>query len=218
MSTRSKVEVKGFEARHYDVLMNIVTLGTYPSFLRRAIGDIGLQEGDKVADFGAGTGRNALLMRKYIGNEGELVAFEIGAEMISKARGRFLGYDNMRIENQDIRVPLEYKSYFDVVFMSFVLHGFEQSDRAKIVENANRALKYRGRIIILDYSEFDIGKMNPIARYLFTHLECPLALEFASMDIKTFLSERGFSGFREKFYYYGYVRLLYGKKVNRDEI
>jgi hypothetical protein len=26
----SKVEVTGFEARHYDLLMNLITVGTYP--------------------------------------------------------------------------------------------------------------------------------------------------------------------------------------------
>ncbi len=217
MSVRSKVEVKGFEARYYDKLMDIIALGTYSSFLKKVVYDMNLQKGEKVADFGGGTGRNALIMRKYVENEGEIVCFEVGEEMISQAESRFLMYENMRVERQDIRVPLEYRDYFDVVFMSFVLHGFEQHDRIKIVENASRALKHGGRICILDYSEFDIRKMNFVLRYLFTHLECPLALEFISMDIKSFLSKNGFVDFKENFYYHGYVRLICGKKVNTDE-
>ena len=33
----SKVEVTGAEARHYDLLMNLITAGTYPFFIRRAV-------------------------------------------------------------------------------------------------------------------------------------------------------------------------------------
>ena len=33
----SKVEVTGLEARHYDFFMNLITGGTYPFFIRRAI-------------------------------------------------------------------------------------------------------------------------------------------------------------------------------------
>ena len=44
----SKVEVTGFEARHYDLLMNVLTLGTYPLFIRRVVRDLHIQPQDHI--------------------------------------------------------------------------------------------------------------------------------------------------------------------------
>jgi len=78
---QSKVEVKGLEAKHYDLLMNIITLGTYPFFIRKAIKALNLKEGDRVLDFGAGTGRNGCLILKQIKEKGEFIGIDIGEEM-----------------------------------------------------------------------------------------------------------------------------------------
>jgi demethylmenaquinone methyltransferase/2-methoxy-6-polyprenyl-1,4-benzoquinol methylase len=55
-SDRTKVEVKGLEARHYDFFMNLLTLGLYPGFIKKAIAGMELQPGEAVLDFGCGTG------------------------------------------------------------------------------------------------------------------------------------------------------------------
>ena len=80
----SKVEVTGSEAKYYDTLMNIITLGTYPSFIRQAIKDLNLKKGEDVLDLGCGTGRNDCIMLKYIGEDGSIAGVEIGKEMKEK--------------------------------------------------------------------------------------------------------------------------------------
>ncbi|MCD6296220.1 MAG: hypothetical protein J7M30_03600, partial [Deltaproteobacteria bacterium] len=60
----SKVEVTGAEARHYDLLMNLITGGTYPFFIRRVIRDMDIQPDDAILDLGSGSGRNACLMAR----------------------------------------------------------------------------------------------------------------------------------------------------------
>ena len=60
----SYVEVKGFEAMFYDVLMNVFTFGSYYAFIRDVINMLPLKDGDYVLDFGAGTGRNDCLILK----------------------------------------------------------------------------------------------------------------------------------------------------------
>ena len=62
----SKVEVTGFEARNYDLMMNLITGGTYPFFIHRVIREIDINPDDHILLLGLGTGRNACLMRKYI--------------------------------------------------------------------------------------------------------------------------------------------------------
>lgn len=50
-------------------------------------------------------------------------------------------------------MPLTYHEEFDKVFISFILHGFENAQKVDIIGNAYRALKPGGVFYILDYEE-----------------------------------------------------------------
>ena len=209
----SKVEVKGFEAKFYDRLMDIITLGYYPFFIRRVIKDLGLKDGDKILDFGAGTGRNALLMRKYIGDSGEIIGLEIGKEMKEQFLKNTKKFKNIKLLDKRIDEKLDFEKEFDVVFISFVLHGFIQQKREIIIKNAYKALKKGGTFAILDYNNFDVDKANFIVRFAIRKVECPLAEDFIKRDTKTVLKNFGFEGFEEHLYFKKYVRLLKAKKI-----
>jgi len=208
----SKVEVKGFEARHYDTLMNLITFGWYPSFIRRAIADIGLKSGDEVLDFGAGTGRNTLLMHEHIGNSGKVTALEIGPEMQEQFRKKTASCPNIELHDLRIDKPLPFQEEYDVVFISFVLHGFIQEKRNTIIQNAYNALKPAGRFAILDYNNFNVNKAAWYAKYALRKAECPLAEDFINRDTKQMHESFGFSNFKEHFYFKNYLRLLLAEK------
>ena len=212
----SKVEVTGFEAKFYDRLMDIITLGYYPFFIRSAIKDLGLQRGDNILDFGAGTGRNACLMRRFIGDEGKIVALEIGKEMQEQFVKKCKKYKNIKLQEFRIDENLPYKEEFDVVFISFVLHGFIQEKREKIIQNAYKALKIGGRFAILDYNNFNVDKANPLVRFAIRKVECPLAEDFIKKDTKKMLQKFGFDNFKEHLYFKNYVRLLQAQKSYND--
>ncbi len=208
----SKVEVRGFEAKYYDRLMDIITFGWYPKFIKRAIGDIGLSKGAKVADFGAGTGRNALLMYPYIGNSGEIVGFEIGKEMQEQFEQNTKGYKNIMLVKKSILEPLKEEEKFDFVFISFVLHGFTKENQEHIIQNAYNILKKGGEFVVLDYNEFDVDNAPFIYRFGIRFIECPLAEEFIKCNLQEKLRVYGFSDFEEKSYLKGHIRLLKAKK------
>ncbi len=212
---QSKVEVVGWEAKNYDRLMDFITLFWYPKFIKTAISDIELKEGNKILDFGAGTGRNALLMHQYIGNSGKIVGFEIGKEMQEQFRAKCKEYENIILKEQSIIDPLpkEYEEVFDVVFISFVLHGFTQPNREKIISNANKALKKGGRFVILDYNNFDVNSANAFVKFAIRKVECPLAEDFIHRDTKQMLQSFGFGEFESNFYMKEYIRLLKAKKI-----
>ncbi|WP_281951846.1 class I SAM-dependent methyltransferase [Nitrosophilus kaiyonis] len=208
----SKVEVKGFEAKFYDRLMDIITLGYYPFFIRKVIKDLGLKVGDKVIDFGAGTGRNALIIRKYVGNKGKIVGVEIGKEMKEQFIKKTKNFENIKLIDQRIDEPINLNEKFDVVFISFVLHGFIQEKREIIIKNAYNLLKEDGVFAILDYNNFDVDRANFLVKFAIRKVECPLAEDFIKRDIKTVLKNFGFKNFDEYFYFRKYVRLLKAKK------
>ena len=209
----SKVEVKGFEARHYDPLMNLITAGTYPFFIRRVVRDMAIQPEDAILDLGSGSGRNACLMSRYLSGKGRIVGLDIGPEMLEQARRRCQHLPNVTMEKQRIEEPLPYSEAFDKVFISFVLHGFIQEDRLRIVDNVYRALRPGGQFLILDYNEFEPQQSFWPVRFAFRRLECPLATDFVRRDWQVVLREQGFGDFQAHRYYFGYVRLLTARKA-----
>ncbi len=209
----SKVEVKGFEAKHYDTLMNIISFGMYSSFIRKAIHLMRIKPNDKIIDLGAGTGRNAYLMSKYLSKEGEIIGLDISEEMITQFKKKFAGYNNVKIINQRIDTPLPYEGEFDKAFISFVLHGFPQEARVKIIGNVFNALKKGGEFFILDYNEFSLKKMPFYVRIPFKTIECSYAFDFIEKDWQKILTEEGFSHFEQHLFFGGYIRLLKGVKI-----
>jgi len=208
----SKVEVTGLEARYYDLLMNIITGGTYPFFIRNTIREMQIQPGDNILVFGAGTGRNMDLMDKYLSGKGRIIGLDVGPEMLEQAKRRFADHPYITIKKQRIEEPLPYQGEFDKVFISFVLHGFVQEDRLKTIANAQRALRPGGEFIILDYNEFDLKQSPWPVRFAFK-MECPLATDFIGRDLQAILREQGFDEFRVHPHYLGYVRLLAARKA-----
>ena len=216
----SKVEVAGAEARYYDLLMNVITGGTYPFFIRRVIRDMRIRPTDAILDLGAGSGRNACLMARYLGDQSRIVGLDIGPEMLEQARRRCQHLPNVTMEKQRIEETLRYHEEFDKVFISFVLHGFVQEDRLRIVDNVYRALRPGGQFLILDYDEFEPEQSFWPARFAFRHIECPLATDFVRRDWRAVLREQGFGDSQVHRYYFGYVRLLRAAKLEveaRDE-
>jgi ubiquinone/menaquinone biosynthesis C-methylase UbiE len=209
----SKVEVAGAEARYYDLLMNVITGGTYPFFIRRVIRDMRIRPTDAILDLGSGSGRNACLMAHHISDAGRIVGLDIGPEMLEQARRRCRHLPNVTMEKQRIEETLHYREEFDKVFTSFVLHGFIQEDRLRIIENVDQALRPGGQFLILDYDEFEPESSFWPARFAFRHIECPLATDFVRRDWKAVLREQGFGDFQVHHYYFGYVRLLSARKA-----
>jgi ubiquinone/menaquinone biosynthesis C-methylase UbiE len=172
-----------------------------------------IQPRDGILDLGSGSGRNACLMARYLSDQGRIVGLDIGVEMLAQARRRCRHLPNVTMEKQRIEETLTYCEEFDKVFISFVLHGFIQEERLRIVENAYRALRPGGQFLVLDYNEFEPEQSFWPVRFAFRHLECPLATDFVRRDWRAVLREQTFGNFRTLRYYFGYVRLLGAEKL-----
>jgi len=209
----SGVEIQGFVARHYDAVMNVLTLGLYRNFIQSAVAAMNIVSDDRILDLGAGTGRNALLMLQYLSPGGSVTGLEISDIMIRQFQQNCRTYPNAGILKKRIDQPLGYTDEFTKVFMSFVLHGFPQQIRRIIIENAWNALKSGGEFIVLDYNEFIVDEMPFHARIPFKAIECPYAFEYVERDWKSILENTGFGEFSEKLFLKKYIRLLKMKKL-----
>jgi SAM-dependent methyltransferase len=119
---------------------------------------------------------------------------------------------------QRIEEPLLLREEFDKAFISFTLHGFENEDKERVIANVHRALKPGGIFWILDYNEFDLDRQWLPFRWAFRHLECELASEFLSLDMKEMLARYGFGGFMSHLFLRGYMRLLGAEKQEALEM
>ncbi len=209
----SKVELRGFIAKHYDTLLNVATFGRYSVAIRRVIMLMKIEPDHKIIDFGAGTGRNACLMMEHLSGNGELLGLDISEDMIVQFNRNCSGFPNARVINKRIDQELEYKEFFDRAFISFVLHGFPQEARKQIIRNAFKALKKGGEFFILDYNEFSLRDMPFYLRIPFKSIECPYAFDFIERDWENILSGEGFGNFEEYLFFKDYIRLLKAEKV-----
>ncbi|MCD6599644.1 MAG: class I SAM-dependent methyltransferase [Dehalococcoidia bacterium] len=211
-SPRSRVEVGPAVAQHYDFFMNVILLGYYPHLIRKVINKMDLQPELSILDFGSGTGRNDCLMARKIGPEGHIMGLDISKEMLNLSRKRCHAYPNIEFREQRIEMPLAYQEKFDRVFTSFVLHGFEDTQKIGIVNNAYNALKPGGVLCIFDYNEFDLERLWFPIRRAFIRGECQLASEFLKLDLKKMLSSQGFTTFKEELFLGKHLRLLKATK------
>ena len=208
----SRVEVKGLEALFYDQLLLLGTAGLYQPLLKRVIMNMNIQPQDKILDMGAGTGKNACLMRSYLSDNGEIIGLDIGEIMIKKFTRKCGKFENVNILKHSIKDPIPFNDYFTKVFISFVIHGFDQNGREKIIHNAYNVLKQGGKLFIFDWAEFDLDKSGPFIKFFMRHIECPLAIDFIKRDFKDTLKRVGFKNNREIHFAGNKIRLLIGEK------
>lgn len=208
----SKVEIQGLSARFYDNLLNAASLGAYSKFIKKAVHLMNIRPEDAILDLGAGTGRNALLMQKYLSRKGEILGLEISEQMITQFRKKTEEFDNVNVKNKRIDQPFSLERKYDKVFISFVFHGFPFDIQKNILKNAFEALKEGGEFILLDFNEFVTDETPLYFRVPFKIVECKYAFEYVERDWKQIMSNFGFTGFHERLFFHDHLRLLKAKK------
>jgi ubiquinone/menaquinone biosynthesis C-methylase UbiE len=193
-------------------MLDLISVGFYTRFIKNAVNKMELKIGDSILDLGSGTGKNDLFLAEKIGNEGKILGIDISEEMIKIAEKSCRRYPLIKFRKSRIDEPIGIKNEFDKVFICFVLHGFEDNKKSRIINNAYEALKQGGTFYILDYNEFDLEKMWLPARWVFDYGECELAAEFLNYDLKKVLKDQGFTKIKEEYFFKKYIRLLQATK------
>jgi len=209
----SGVELNPFISKNYDKVMNLGSMGLYKSFIKKAIEQMNIKPTDHILDLGCGTGRNAILMSSYLNEKGRLTGLDISLEMEQQFKLKFNLDTRFKFENIRIDQPFDLEEKYDIVFISFVIHGFPNNVRNNVIKNALNHLKTGGAFFILDFSEFDMNIMPFHHKLIFKAVECKYAFDYIKRDWKSILKKYGFDSFEEYFYIKKYVRLLKAIKI-----
>jgi ubiquinone/menaquinone biosynthesis C-methylase UbiE len=109
---------------------------------------IGLEEGQRVLDFGCGSGLYAIPAARLVGGEGKIYALDKNPEALQKLKDsiRSEGLGNLEVMlSSNLQISLE-KESVDVVLLYDVIHLIE--DRATLFAEAHRILKPDGAVSI----------------------------------------------------------------------
>lgn len=114
-----------------------------------------LEDAQRVADVGAGTGFFSELLAEAVGENGQVWALEISPKFIEHLKQRFdkAGLSQIEVvENTDRSTGLA-ESSVDLAFICDVYHHFEFPD--DILRNLKYVLRGRGSLVVVDFKRIE---------------------------------------------------------------
>jgi ubiquinone/menaquinone biosynthesis C-methylase UbiE len=122
---------------------------------------LGLKEGERIADIGAGSGYFTLRFAQHVGAGGQVLAVDISPEMIVhlNQRIRDARLDNVRTILAAPDDPLLAASSVDQIFICDTWHHIQ--GHAQYLAQLEKALKPGGQVIIIDYQKKDMAVGPP---------------------------------------------------------
>jgi demethylmenaquinone methyltransferase/2-methoxy-6-polyprenyl-1,4-benzoquinol methylase len=139
-------------ASRYDVMNDLMSLGSHRLFKRMTVEMSGVREGQRVLDLAGGTGDLAALFADVVGASGMVVLTDINAEMMTVGRERLLnrGLTQVRFCQASAEALPFPDGTFDCVSIGFGLRNF--TDKTAALAELRRILTPGGRLLVLEFS------------------------------------------------------------------
>ncbi len=166
-------------ASRYDVMNDVMSLGSHRLIKRYTIELSAIRPGQKVLDLAGGTGDFSLKFAPLVGETGHVVLADINEAMLNVGRDRLLdkGIGNtVNIAQVDAEELPFADDSFDCICIAYGLRNVTNKERA--LASMQRVLKPGGRLLILEFSKpnnplvgraYDVySKLWPVAGKLIT--------------------------------------------------
>lgn len=150
-------------ANKYDMMNDLMSLGTHRLWKRFTLDRAGLKKGQKVLDLAGGTGDLALKMSQKIGAEGMTVLSDINSSMLNVGRNKLIDKGAMHhihfVQANAESLPFA-ENYFDCITIAFGLRNV--TDKGKALRSMYQSLKPGGRLLVLEFSKPIVPGLSPL--------------------------------------------------------
>lgn len=146
-------EVFDTVADRYDLMNDLMSLGTHRLWKRIVASETGLKPGQSAIDVAGGTADIALLMAERAGEAGHVVVFDINAEMLSLGRDKAIdrGFlKNIRFVQGNAEEIAFADNTFHCATVGFGIRNVTHLDRA--FKEMARVVKPGGKVVCLEFS------------------------------------------------------------------
>jgi len=129
----------------------------------RILSQIGLSQGQKIADFGAGAGKYVLAAAKEVGVGGRVYAIDVQKDLLKKIHNEAEkeGLKNVDVIWGDVEKPNGSKLASGAADIVLVINSlFQCDDKKGVLFEASRILKEGGFLAIVDWKD-SFGGMGP---------------------------------------------------------
>ncbi len=150
-------------AKNYDLMNDVMSLGTHRIMKRMAVEHTAARPGHSVLDLAGGTGDLTILLSKIVGASGRVVLCDINNPMLSTGRDRLLdlGFSSniSYIQANAEDLPFENDSFASIT-IGFGLRNF--TDKHKALTECRRVLAPGGKLVLLEFSSPKNAIVNQI--------------------------------------------------------
>lgn len=140
-------------AARYDVMNDLMSLGTHRLFKRMTVEMSGVRPGMRVLDLAGGTGDLSALFAPAVGESGTVVLADINAAMMSVGRDRLIDQGLAQVafcQTSAEALPFADAS-FDCVVIGFGLRNF--TDKEAALRDIRRVVVPGGVLLVLEFSK-----------------------------------------------------------------
>ena len=149
-------------ATNYDLMNDVMSLGTHRLWKNYTIASSNVSKGDKVLDIAGGTGDLAIKFRKKVGDSGKVILSDINGSMLEEGRKNLINHgviDVDFIQANAESLPFE-DNTFDCVSIAFGLRNVTHKNIA--LKQMHRVLKKGGSLLVLEFSKVENEMLEKI--------------------------------------------------------
>lgn len=141
-------------AGRYDLMNDVMSLGTHRLIKRYTVELSALRPGHKVLDLAGGTGDFSIKFAPIVGATGQVVLADINEAMLQVGRDRLIDHgigDNVSVSQVDAEELPFADNTFDCICIAYGLRNV--TNKVAALASMERVLKPGGRVLILEFSK-----------------------------------------------------------------
>lgn len=141
-------------ANRYDIMNDVMSLGSHRLIKRFAIELSALRSGHKVLDLAGGTGDFSIQFSPIVGKAGQVILADINDAMLQVGRDRIIDKglsENVSFAQVNAELLPFADNSFDCICIAYGLRNVTDKDAA--LASMQRVLKPGGRVLVLEFSK-----------------------------------------------------------------